>query len=115
MEKHRDTWLTGFAVEISGIEMMVHHLITASDLEHAEAGAMTMGRTWWEDGKTIHEDYSWQYLAGIVWFNCIILLDDVETSVLRGLRFLDAWVISGTPDAPVITDEYGNDWRDITR
>ena len=45
----------------------------------------------------------------------IILLDDVENIILRGLKFLDVWVISGKPDAPVITDEYGNDWRDITR
>lgn len=115
MEKRSDTWLTGFAVEISGVEMMVHHLVCADTPELAEAGAMAMGRTWWEDGKAIHENYSWQYPAGVVWFNSIILLDDVETSVLRDLRFLDAWVISGTPDAPVITDEYGNDWRDITR
>jgi hypothetical protein len=50
----------------------------------------------------------------VVWFNSIILLDDVENSILRGLKFLDAWVISGT-ERPVITDEYGNDWRDITR
>jgi hypothetical protein len=51
----------------------------------------------------------------VVWFNSIVLLDDAENSILRGLKFLDVWVISGTPDAPVIMDEYGNDWRDITR
>ena len=55
------------------------------------------------------------YPQGVVWFNSIVLLDDVENSMLRGLRFLDAWVISGKPDATVIMDEYGNDWRDITR
>jgi hypothetical protein len=32
----------------------------------------------------------------VVWFNSIILLDDVENSILRGLKFLDVWVISGT-------------------
>lgn len=115
MEKQRNTWLTGFAVEISGVEMMVYHLVSAETPELAEAGAMAMGRTWWEDGKAIHGDYSWQYPAGIVWFNSIILLDDAESSLLRGLKFLDAWTVTGAPDAPALRDEWGNDWRDITR
>jgi hypothetical protein len=36
----------------------------------------------------------------VVWFNSIILLDDVENSILRGLKFLDTWVISGVTDTP---------------
>ncbi|EPV6646817.1 hypothetical protein ACV8ZM_003486 [Salmonella enterica] len=51
----------------------------------------------------------------MVWFNNIIHLDDVENSILRGLKFLDAWAVTGVPDAPVLRDEWGNDWRDITR
>ncbi|EOC9343922.1 hypothetical protein ACJCHQ_004666, partial [Salmonella enterica] len=61
------------------------------------------------------EGYSWRWPHGDVWFNSIILLDDVETSILRGLKFLDAWTVTGVPDVPVLRDEWGNDWRDITR
>lgn len=41
--------------------------------------------------------------------------DDVETSILRGLKFPDAWTVTGVPDTSVLRDEWGNDWRDITR
>ena len=51
----------------------------------------------------------------MVWFNSIILLDDVENSILRGLKFLDAWTVTGSTDMPRLHDEWGNDWRDITR
>ncbi len=34
--------------------------------------------------------------------NSIILLDDVENSILRGLKFLDAWTVTGSTDAPVL-------------
>ena len=30
-----NTWLVGFAVEISGVEMMVHHMISATGLAQA--------------------------------------------------------------------------------
>ena len=110
-----NTWLVGFAVEISGVEMMVYHMVSAETPELAEAGAMMMGRNWWEDGKTVHEGYSWRWPCGSVWFNCIILLDDVENSIVRGLKFLDTWPVTGTVDDPIICDEYGNDWREITR
>lgn len=110
-----NTWLVGFAVEISGVEMMVYHMVSAQTPELAEAGAMMMGRNWWEDGKTVHEGYSWRWPCGSVWFNSIILLDDVENSIVRGLEFLDTWPVTGTVDEPIICDEYGNDWREITR
>lgn len=48
-------------------------------------------------------------------WHSIILLDDVENSILRGLKFPDAWTVTGSTDAPVLRDEWGNDWRDITR
>ncbi|ELW1986087.1 hypothetical protein SLE39_004991, partial [Salmonella enterica] len=114
METYLNTWLMGFAVETSGVEMMVYHLVSAETPELAEAGAMMMGRTWWENGKTVHEGYSWRWPHSDVWFNNIVLLDDVENSILRGLKFPDAWTATGAPDAPVLRDEWGNDWRDIT-
>ena len=109
------TWLVGLSIDIDGVEMLVHHLLTATDLEQAESGIMEMGRTWWPSLKREDDRHRWEYPQGVVWFNSIVLLDDAENSILRGLKFLDVWVISGKPDAPVITDEYGNDWRDITR
>ncbi|HIB1631800.1 TPA: hypothetical protein ACWV6Y_005799 [Salmonella enterica subsp. enterica serovar Muenchen] len=45
----------------------------------------------------------------------VILLDDVENSILRGLKFPDAWIISGTPGPPVIIDDYGENWLNYTR
>lgn len=115
METYLNTWLVGFAVEINGVEMMVYHMVSAETPELAEAGAMMMGRNWWEDGKAVHEGYSWIWPCGSVWFNSIILLDDVESSILRGLKFLDVWIISGTPGSPVIIDDYGENWLDYTR
>ncbi|EBP4586248.1 hypothetical protein JYL57_004322 [Salmonella enterica subsp. enterica serovar Typhimurium] len=66
-----DTWLVGLSVEIEGTEMMVHYLISATDLAQAEAGVMEMARTW--------------------------------------------WTVTGSTDVPRLHDEWGNDWRDITR
>ncbi|WP_239004264.1 hypothetical protein [Salmonella enterica] len=51
--------------------MMVHYLISATDLAQAEAGVMEMARTW--------------------------------------------WTVTGSTDVPRLHDEWGNDWRDITR
>ncbi|POP05333.1 hypothetical protein [Salmonella enterica] len=43
------------------------------------------------------------------------ICNSAENSILRGLKFLDAWTVTGSTDAPVLRDEWGNDWRDITR
>ncbi|HFV9933110.1 TPA: hypothetical protein ACIAPS_002800 [Salmonella enterica subsp. enterica serovar Bovismorbificans] len=110
-----DTWLVGLSVDVNGTEMMVYYLVSATDLEHAEAGVLEMGRTWWPSLQREDDQHRWEYAAGVVWFNSIILLDDVENSILRGLKFLDAWTVTGSTDAPVLRDEWGNDWRDITR
>ncbi|EAA1752717.1 TPA: hypothetical protein G9E65_004458 [Salmonella enterica] len=110
-----DTWLVGLSVDVNGTEMTVHYLVSATDLEHAEAGVLEMGRTWWPSLKREDDRHRWEYETGVVWFNSIILLDDVENSILRGLKFLDAWTVTGSTDAPVLRDEWGNDWRDITR
>ncbi len=110
-----NTWLVGFAVEISGVEMMVHHMISATSLAQAESGAIQMGRTWWDSLLREDDRHRWQYPDGVVWFNSIILLDDVESRILRGLKFMDTWAATGVTDTPGLCDEYGNDWRDITR
>ncbi|ECA3871891.1 TPA: hypothetical protein G8R10_003619 [Salmonella enterica] len=110
-----DTWLVGLSVDVNGTEMMVHYLVSATDLEHAEAGVLEMGRTWRPSLKREDDRHRWEYETGMVWFNSIILLDDVENSILRGLKFPDAWTVTGSTDAPVLRDEWGNDWRDITR
>ncbi|EAO8183383.1 hypothetical protein AHV57_22145 [Salmonella enterica] len=110
-----DTWLVGLSVDVGATEMIVHYLISATDLAHAEAGVLEMGRTWWPSLKREDDRHRWEYETGVVWFNSIILLDDVENSILRGLKFPDAWTVTGSTDAPVLRDEWGNDWRDITR
>lgn len=110
-----DTWLVGLSVDVDGTEMMVYYLVSASDLSLAEAGVLEMGRTWWPSLKREDDRHRWEYPEGVVWFNSIILLDDVENAILRGLKFLDAWTVTGSTDAPVLRDEWGNDWRDITR
>lgn len=110
-----DTWLVGLSVDIDGTEMLVHYLVSATDLAHAEAGVLEMGRTWWPSLQREDDRHQWVYPGGVVWFNSIILLDDLENSILRGLKFPDAWTVTGSTDAPVLRDEWGNDWRDITR
>ncbi|EJE9730198.1 TPA: hypothetical protein ACWV6T_005247 [Salmonella enterica subsp. enterica serovar Muenchen] len=110
-----DTWLVGLSVDDDGTEMMVYYLVSASDLSLAEAGVLEMGRTWWTSLQREDDRHRWEYPEGVVWFNSIILLDDVENVILRGLKFLDAWTVTGSTDAPVLRDEWGNDWRDITR
>lgn len=115
METLLNTWLVSLSVDVDGTEMMVYYLVSASDLSLAEAGVLEMGRTWWPSLQREDDRHRWEYPEGVVWFNSIILLDDVENAVLRGLKFLDTWTVSGTSDAPVLRDEWGNDWRDITR
>lgn len=72
---------------------MAHHMISATGLAQAESGAIQMGRT--VRDSLLREDgrHRWQYPDGVVWFNSIILLDDVENCILRGLKFLDTWLL----------------------
>lgn len=99
MELNLNTWLAGLSVDVGGTEMMVYYLVSATDLAQAEAGVLEMGRTWWPSLQREDDRHRWEYAAGVVWFNSIILLDDVENSILRGLKFLDAWNVTGTTDA----------------
>ncbi|EDI4631254.1 hypothetical protein NQ468_001281 [Salmonella enterica] len=115
MGTYLNTWLVGLSVDVNGTEMMVYYLVSATDLEQAEAGVLEMGRTWWPALKREDDRHRWEYAAGVVWFNSIIPLDDVENSILCGLKFLDAWAVTGSVDTPVLRDEWGNDWREITR
>jgi hypothetical protein len=94
-----NNWLIGMSVDVDDVEMMVNFIVCAPDLEHAEAGIQAMGRTWWP-ALSREMTVTAGNIQGVVWFNSIILLDDVENSILRGLRFLDAWAVTGTPDAP---------------
>lgn len=82
-----DTWLVGFSTEISVFEVATHMLISAASLVIAESAAVYMGRTWWPSLKREDDRHRWEYPGGVVWFNSIILLDDVENSILRGLKF----------------------------
>ncbi|EKP5434609.1 hypothetical protein P3N87_004877 [Salmonella enterica] len=101
MGTYLNTWLVGLSVDVNGTEMMVYYLVSATDLEQAEAGVLEMGRTWWPALKREDDRHRWEYAAGVVWFNSIIPLD--------------AWTVTGSVDTPVLRDEWGNDWREITR
>lgn len=65
METYLNTWLVGFAVEINGVEMMVYHMVSVETPELAEAGAMMMGRNWWEDGKAVTKGIAGYGHAGV--------------------------------------------------
>ena len=54
------TWLVGLSIDIDGVEMLVHHLLTATDLEQAESGIMEMGRTWWPSLKREDDRHRWE-------------------------------------------------------
>lgn len=109
------TWLVGFRTEVANIETDVHVLIEAENLEMAEAGAMHMGRTWWPDLKEDNSDHFWLYPDRTVWFSSIVLLDDLEIAVLRGLKFLETWFITGTQERLAAMDNYDNYWEEFTR
>ncbi|QHS50059.1 hypothetical protein GW952_31090 (plasmid) [Klebsiella michiganensis] len=108
-------WLTGFILDIGGVDILEHHLISAPDLEYAELAATLMLRTWWPEGVVQQKDYCWTFPQGTVRFNNIVLLSEHEANVLQGLRFLDTWMISGSKTAHVLYDEYNNLWREVCR
>lgn len=110
-----NTWLVGFNTEISDVETATYMLIQADCLTMAEAAVTYIGQTWWSELREDDEGYWWLYSRGVVCLNNILLLQDVENSVLRNLKFLDVWIVSGTPESPIIRDEYGENWLDFTR
>lgn len=110
-----NTWLTGFQLDIGGVDILEYHLISAPDLDYAELAATLMLRTWWPDGAEQQAGYCWAYPQGTVRFNSIVLLSGNEAQTLQGLKFLDTWMISGSKTSHVLYDEYNNHWREASR
>ncbi|WP_313685161.1 hypothetical protein [Pantoea sp.] len=108
-----DTWLVSFQAEWQGACSEEHVLIRSQNLLLAEAGCMHMGRTWWKGDACESEGYSWRFGGNDVWLKSIILLSDAESETLSGLRFLDYWTVTGTPDSPVVRDRNDNHWLDF--
>lgn len=82
-----NTWLIGVDIEVSALEFPAYFLIQAESLALAEAGVVYMGRTGGRNARK-SDGCRWAYRSGkSVWFNSITLLDDVESSILQGLKF----------------------------
>lgn len=110
-----NTWLVGFDVDICGSEMSAYIIVQSESQPLAESGVILMGQTWWRDNIPSSDDYCWMYPDKIVWFKSIQMLDDMESSVLRGLKFIDTCEIIGTPEYPVVIDSVGNHWQEFSR
>lgn len=111
-----NTWLIGVDIEVSDLEFPSYFLIQAESLTLAEAGVVYMGGTWWQECLEQSDGCRWGYRSGkSVWFNSITLLDDVESSILQGLKFLDVWVVTGDLTSPRVQNQFNEQWEEFTR
>lgn len=109
-----NAWLVTFQVEKGGVEYEHHLLLQGADLPLAEAACGLMGGTWWRGERPVSaEGCYWWYPQGSVWFSTIILLSEAEVETLSGLKFLDRWFVTSTPDGPVVQDEQDDHWQDF--
>lgn len=109
-----NAWLVTFQAERDGVEYEHHLLLQGTDLPLTEAACGLMGETWWRGERPVSaEGCYWTYLHGSAWLSTIILLSDAERETLSGLKFLDRWFVTGTPDGPVVQDEQGHRWQDF--
>lgn len=111
----RMKWLVSFDTKIAGIETDTHLLIRGDSLDIVEQGVKFMGSTWWTELQQEQDGHWWCFEEGEVWFSAIVRLDDVEFTILQGLKFLSLWHVSGTPESLKVEDEFGHSWRDYTR
>ena len=107
-------WLVTFQVEKDGVEYEHHLLLRGADLPVAQAACEFMGETWWRGARPIcSQGCYWTYLYGSVWLSAITLLGDAEAQTLSGLKFLEAWCVTGTATALTVRDEQDNQWEDF--
>ncbi|MBP2200548.1 hypothetical protein [Pantoea cypripedii] len=107
------TWLISFQTEWRSACSEEHLLIRSADAQMTEAGCTHMGRTWWKAEPCESEGCYWRFGGNDVWLKAIVLLSDAQAQTLTGLRFLDEWTVTGTPDAPVVRERNGNHWQDF--
>ena len=111
-----NTWLIGVDIDVSDLEFPAYFLIQAESLALAEAGVVYMGRTWWPENQEESDGCRRTYRSGKpVSFNSITLLDDVESSILQGLKFLDVWVVTGDLTRPRVQNQFNEHWEEFTR
>ncbi|MGE0968580.1 hypothetical protein ACQFN5_00215 (plasmid) [Klebsiella sp. WOUb02] len=109
-----NAWLVTFQAERHGVEYEHHLLLQGADLPLAEAACGLMADTWWQGERPVCAEGVYRtYVHGSVWLSAIILLSDAELETLTGLKFLDRWFVTGSPDAPVVQDEQDNRWQDF--
>lgn len=69
----------------------------------AETACERWGKPLWPPERPVcAQGCYWQFDRGSVWLKSIVLLDEHEAEMLAGLRFIDEWTVSGSPDAPII-------------
>ncbi|OAD97812.1 hypothetical protein [Pantoea sp. OXWO6B1] len=108
-----NSWLVSWQEEVGSTSHEYHMLLQGSDFALAEAACERMGENWWPPERPVcSQGCYWQFDRGSVWLKSIVLLDEREADTLTGLRFLDEWAVSGTPDAPVICDRCDCRWED---
>ncbi|MCX2202499.1 hypothetical protein LDO48_23175 [Pantoea agglomerans] len=106
-------WLVSYQEEAGSGSHEYHLLLSGQDFTLAEAACEWMGETWWPPERPVSsQGCYWQFDRGSVWLKSIVLLDEREAQTLAGLRFLDEWTVSGSPDAPVICDRSDCRWED---
>lgn len=111
-----NTWLIGVDIEVSDLEFPAYFLIQAESLTLAEAGVVYMGSTWWQECLEESDGCRWSFRSGkAVWFNSITLLDDAESSILQGLKFLDTWIVAGDEINLRVQNLFNEHWEEFTR
>lgn len=111
-----NTWLIGVDIDVSDLEFPSHFLIQSETLELAEAGVIYMGSTWWDECLEESDSCRWVYRSGrSVWLHSITLLDDAESSILQGLKFLDTWIVTGDTKTPSVRSRFDEHWSEFTR
>ncbi|WP_115160133.1 hypothetical protein [Serratia fonticola] len=108
-------WLISFNTKVDGVETDRHLILQGPSLDIAERAVRFMGNTWWPGQGREDGGHWWCFEQGEVWFSAIVLLDDVEFSVLRGLKFLNLWHAHETPAGVTARDEFGYSWSNYSR
>lgn len=110
------TWLIGVDIEDDERGFPAYFLIQAESLTLAEAAVVHMGRTWWQECLEESDGCRWTYRSGnAIWFHSITLLEDVESTILQGLKFLDVWIVTGDAGTPYIRNQFNEHWEEFTR
>lgn len=108
-------WLISFDIKTARVETEKHLIVQADCLAIAERGVKRMGANWWPELQQDEGGHWWCFEQGEVWFSAITLLDDVEFSLLKGLKFLSLWLVSETSDGVIVRDEFDQGWQDYQR